>query len=420
MRPQSRQCFLADDLSGALEVGAVFHRLGRDVSISLRRDAPPDRAPERILGFDLNTRVLPSDAAYATVLDLCRSLQAKKETLIAKKIDSTMRGWIGQEIQAVLDSGIADAVALCPTNPTAERTVEDGRLLIAGTPVHQTAFCQDPAFPIGTSRMDRILTSQTTAAFRQCPIDLVRSGQTLLAEWLEKAMAEGGQILSFDAVTEDDLEIIVRATRSLDANLLPCGSGAMAAAVGRVLGSRERVLPSAGEKPTAARHRTAFLIGSAHPASKAQFENLKRNRAVTTHRFDPNQTSTWEEVIETTSEALTGKVIALLPMDNGQVQDKRETSLRIQDFYTLFAERLRSTAGPLNLFVTGGETARTVIDSLALETLDIVQELEPGVGVAVSGRPDKPQTTSKTVLITKPGGFGNPDTLIGCFDYLLG
>ena len=50
------------------------------------------------------------------------------------------------------------------------------------------------------------------------------------------------------------------------------------------------------------------------------------------------------------------------------VAEDRETSVHIQRFFTCFAESLRSTADPLNLFVTGGETARTVIDALALET----------------------------------------------------
>ena len=129
-----------------------------------------------------------------------RDLHARGVPLIAKKIDSTLRGWIGREIQAVLDSECADAVALCPTNPGAARTVENGLLLVDGTPVHQTAFSRDPAFPIRTSRVDQIVGSQTAARLRHCPLDRVRSGEAPLIEWLEAALADGAKILSFDAV----------------------------------------------------------------------------------------------------------------------------------------------------------------------------------------------------------------------------
>ncbi len=132
MNPQTHHCFLADDLSGALEVGAVFHRHNRPVRVSLRPHPLPEWDAGMVLGFDVDSRAKTSDEAYQSVFDLAAAVRKNGHEFILKKIDSTLRGWVGPEIQAVLDSKCADAVALCPTNPTAGRTVVDGVLLVEG------------------------------------------------------------------------------------------------------------------------------------------------------------------------------------------------------------------------------------------------------------------------------------------------
>jgi uncharacterized protein YgbK (DUF1537 family) len=419
VNPQTYHCFLADDLSGALEVGAVFHRRNRPVRVSLNPGLVPQWDIEMVLGFDADSRAKTSDEAYRSVFDLAKALRKNDRQIVLKKIDSTMRGWVGQEMKAVLDSGCADAVALCPTNPGAGRTVVDGVLLVEGTPVHKTAFRHDPAFPIRTSRVDEIIRAQTGAPFGQCPLQVVRSSGPSLAAWIEESMNSGISVLSFDAITEQDLRSIIQATSSSKSCILPCGSGAMAAAVGKVLKPRNGDESKAPEKrPSIGRKRTAFVIGTAHPESLTQLEALERARPLAVCRFDPNDPESWPDAIRTSIRAQEDGVIALLPKTRGKETSIAETATGIQEYFHRLAESTPPDRLPRNWFITGGETARTIINALSLKFLDIVDELEPGVAVAVTRVSDAQQPHPNHTLITKPGGFGRPNTLIDCYDYL--
>ncbi len=55
------------------------------------------------------------------------------------------------------------------------------------------------------------------------------------------------------------------------------------------------------------------------------------------------------------------------------------------------------------VFLTGGETARTVLDRLGVPELDVVGRLGPGTVVSTR--------SGGQVVVTRPGSFGGPDAL---------
>src|SRR5207245_2768310 len=70
-----------------------------------------------------------------------------------KKIDSTLRGAVAAEIDALIVEARATGALLCPAFPAQHRTVVDGVLRIAGTPVAETALARDPDFGLGGSNI---------------------------------------------------------------------------------------------------------------------------------------------------------------------------------------------------------------------------------------------------------------------------
>ncbi|MGQ0651129.1 MAG: nucleotide-binding domain containing protein, partial [Betaproteobacteria bacterium] len=58
------------------------------------------------------------------------------------------------------------------------------------------------------------------------------------------------------------------------------------------------------------------------------------------------------------------------------------------------------------LVLTGGDTARTVLDHLGIERLDVLGEVEPGICVSRGSRPNTP------CVVTKAGGFGDKGALL--------
>jgi len=57
------------------------------------------------------------------------------------------------------------------------------------------------------------------------------------------------------------------------------------------------------------------------------------------------------------------------------------------------------------VFITGGETARAVMDALGARFLSLEEELMPGVSVVSV----EVQGESRITMIVKPGGFGKTD-----------
>jgi 4-hydroxythreonine-4-phosphate dehydrogenase len=82
----------------------------------------------------------------------------------------------------------------------------------------------------------------------------------------------------------------------------------------------------------------------------------------------------------------------------------------------LLAQAFADVVGPLaatfaGVFLSGGETARAVLDLLGVDALAIEAELEPGTVLST--------TATGQVVITRPGSFGDADSLIRTAKQLL-
>ena len=63
--------------------------------------------------------------------------------------------------------------------------------------------------------------------------------------------------------------------------------------------------------------------------------------------------------------------------------------------------------------LTGGDTARTVLERLGIERLQVIGELEPGICLSR-------QDSGGPAIVTKAGGFGDRHSLVRVLRYLRG
>jgi uncharacterized protein YgbK (DUF1537 family) len=143
---------IADDLTGALEVGACFP--GSIVSTNRLVSGTPG-APALVI--DTETRHLPAGEAAAVVYETVLSALPFHPRLIYKKTDSTLRGNIAAEFGALLKAMPDREIVYAPAYPQMGRTVKEGRLLVHGLPVHQTAFALDTLNPVLTSNIRALM-----------------------------------------------------------------------------------------------------------------------------------------------------------------------------------------------------------------------------------------------------------------------
>lgn len=132
---------LADDATGALECGSILASMSIDVSLF--------RGSGVVVLNTATRHAAPAAAAN------CVAEWVTFDGPLFKKTDSTLRGNIGPELTALSPRG---PVIYIPAYPAVGRTVVNGRLLVNGVPVEETAFARDPHNPVRSSRIADLFT----------------------------------------------------------------------------------------------------------------------------------------------------------------------------------------------------------------------------------------------------------------------
>src|SRR6185503_16360619 len=100
----TRLAIIADDLSSATDCGAQVVRSGLSVIVPLGGYSLPTQArTAQVISVDTDSRSLSADRAYAKVRIAAKQLVAEGWTDFYKSVDSTLRGKLGEEIEAVMD-----------------------------------------------------------------------------------------------------------------------------------------------------------------------------------------------------------------------------------------------------------------------------------------------------------------------------
>ena len=132
-----RVLVVADDLSGAADCAITWANWGLEAVVALDAGTAGGEAAQ-VLAVDTDSRRLaPQDAAAVTQRAVERHAGPDCRVLY-KKIDSTLRGNVGAEVAAAAGAGRFAIVA--PAFPAAGRTMQDGRVQVAGTPLEATGL----------------------------------------------------------------------------------------------------------------------------------------------------------------------------------------------------------------------------------------------------------------------------------------
>ncbi len=204
---------LADDLTGAADSAARCRHAGLTAAIALH---PPAGPLADVTAFTSDSRHLDPAAAAVQVRRSLAAWHSHEDVIWYKKIDSTLRGNLGSELDAALDSLERTHAVICSTFPAQGRGLQDGSLV---SPHASTA----PHLPT-------LLEAQSRRSVVALPLGEVRAGVAPLAERLAQHAAEAA-LLVVDAATDDDLRAIVAATERAVPMALLCGSAGLIGAL---------------------------------------------------------------------------------------------------------------------------------------------------------------------------------------------
>src|SRR6185436_9075522 len=145
---------LADDMTGALEVGAKFSAAGIRTIISTK---PVFANSAHGVVLDTETRHAPPELAAAEVKRFVLAWGGGLPRLIYKKTDSTLRGNIAAELRALADLNPDWRIGYAPAYPALGRTVKLGVLYVDGVALEHTAFAHDARNQVHSSSVRALL-----------------------------------------------------------------------------------------------------------------------------------------------------------------------------------------------------------------------------------------------------------------------
>ncbi len=394
---------IGDDFTGSSDLANTLAKGGmRTVQYTGVPSAPADSDIEAGV-VALKSRSNDPSEAVAQSLAALEWLRAQGCTQFFFKycstFDSTPQGNIGPVADALADALNAHQVIVCPAFPTTGRSIYQGHLFVNDALLSESGLQNHPLTPMTDPDIRRWLSPQTKYTVGHIPAADVFAGEAAIRAKLHSEHDAGHRLIVVDAIRDADLMEIGRAAADLP--LITGGSG-IALALPANHGCAGNTTQWRGQAG-----KIVALSGSCSNATRTQVAlHAETNPIFEIKAADViNGTVTAQNVADWLI-ATDGIPLAYSSADPSvvkQVQTEYGTEVAASAIETLFAEtaRLCVAAGIPKILTAGGETSGAVVEGLALSTLEIGPEIDPGVPAL---------RASETLTIAlKSGNFGAPD-----------
>ncbi|CAH0123191.1 four-carbon acid sugar kinase family protein [Microbacterium sp. Bi121] len=378
---------IADDLTGAAESAAALSNAHPEVPVHLLSQAgtAPRSDPTKPAVIDTNSRAATASELPALLESLRPALAGRD--IVVRKVDSLLRGHFAAETEWML--GLGRPVIVAPALPSAGRAVHQGRVLVRGVPLAETS-----TWSIELTRPPETISKSFSVSSRTLPLDLVRAEP----EQLIAAIAEAPGIIVCDAERTDDLRRIAAAALSFDEPPVLVGAAALVSAVaGELAPTTSSTLP-----PPITTTRVAFIIGTSEPTARRQIDRLEGIGAAVL-RLSPSALLAGDPALRTEIAHALAQPVSVVTFDHASDFDPAK-SAELADALAQAIADAPALSPNTSFMLSGGQTARAVLDRWGVRALTIRAEVDRGAaqGLTDNGIP----------VITRPGSFGDADSLV--------
>jgi len=392
---------IADDLTGAMDTGVQFAKGGLETVVMLDDGNLP---PAEMVVVSTDSRDLPAEEAYRRAREAARRLTGRT---LYKKIDSTLRGNLGPELDGLMDGLGLERALVAPAFPANGRTTVDGYHRVHGVLLSASPFANDPLWPARDSHLPSLLAAQSRRAVGYLPLPIIESGVEAVMRAL---MAEEAPLVAADAATQTHLRTLALALVELG-GWLPCGSAGLAEEWPRAMGLER---PTSWLRWPADPRPVLVAAGSRHGATVEQLQRASAGGSLDLVHLPVGD---GENVAEAVALA-----VGLLEQGRNAALTTTFSAYREGQGPAAAARLAEAVEGTLarfqvaGLFMTGGDVARTVCRALGATALRALGEVQPGVAAGLlTGGPHEGLR-----VVTKAGGFGDERAIIDGIDCLRG
>ncbi|MCM3760536.1 four-carbon acid sugar kinase family protein [Alkalihalobacillus oceani] len=416
---------IADDLTGANDTGVQFVKQGKPTIVHLTSFIESLTQTEKVNVINTDSRSLSPDEAYKRNRELARKMKGDQQPFIYKKVDSTLRGNIGQEIDGLMDELSFSFCAVVPAYPQNGRQTIGGYHVVHGTLLEDSELANDVKFPMTESFIPNLLAGQTKRSVGFIGVKTLRRGK--LAEEVNALLARGIEVIVFDSAIDADLKTVTDFLKTQE-KVLWVGSAGLAQAFTNEQAQKQAsttveqaentppTLTVAGSVSTVTRKQIAFqkekgaFVQAIHP-----LHLLKDDQEVLSKWFEEAKLviGNNEDLVITT--VFTPEVAVELEAYIAEVGiDKLELGNQIASTLGTFASKLIKEVKVSGLILTGGDIAYQTCLQLDIHALEVMKEIEEGIPLSkVVGGP-----YADTAIVTKAGAFGQESSLHHAMDII--
>lgn len=257
---------IADDLTGANATGVKLIKQGFEAATMVYYDQEPASGSYNAVCIDTDSRYARKDVSEMRIKKSLSNLQRWGADVICKRIDSTVRGNIGTEIDMVLnDLGERSIAVVVASFPDSSRITSGGYLLVDGVPVQATDVAKDPVMPLTESYVPSIISKQSKHLVSHIGLETVLQGKKRILQELKRKIDEGNRILVMDAVTDEEIEDIAHAMALIeDYKLVPVDPGPLTAYYAKAYTSlhtqSKKILVTVGSVTSLSGEQLTYLI----------------------------------------------------------------------------------------------------------------------------------------------------------------
>lgn len=374
---------IADDLTGAAEIGGLGLRYDLNIEIVCSNDLTSDAD---LLIISTDTRSMPEKEALVATELMTAKLAEIKPGLVFKKVDSVLRGHVLGELAIHLQHLHLKNALLVPANPALGRTIKNGRYFINENPIHLTSFACDPEFAITSPEISEMLrTGKNT-------IQIYKNGEELP----ERGIAVG------ECSTEEE---ITKWVKRADKETLLAGGAGLFKALLESLNLRRRPTVNGNSELT---YPALFVCGSTFDKSQTAIANIKSNGGPVSYM--PSEIVTLPQPSHKAFDDWADEIAALLnehgkaiiAIHNDISANTAITASSLRNKKAMVVKKVLERIVIKELLIEGGSTAAAIINRLKFSRLIPVNQLGPGViKLKAIGR-------ENLFLTLKPGSYDWP------------
>ena len=253
---------IADDLTGSNATCSLFKKIGLRAASILKLQGDINYDVD-VISYSTASRGLDKEEAYKKVSEAIKILKNKDVLVYNKRIDSTLRGNIGTEINAMLDNLEDDRIAVViPSYPDSGRIVVNKTMLVNGVLLENSDAGKDPKTPIKTSCVESLVQKDIKYSSTYFTLSDIAQPIEEIAKKMQKAIKKS-RVLIFDAVNNEDIIKISKAIIHSDINIVTVDPGPFTLYYSKELQKKNHL-----EK------KILMVIGSVTATTKKQIEYI--------------------------------------------------------------------------------------------------------------------------------------------------